>query len=166
MGSRTRRRGGRARARRLVLSLFLAYLAILLANRSQVLVAGGSMEPALWPGDRLLTVPATPRALRAGQVVVVADPTDPGHLVVKRIHDVGAGTVDVRGDAPDRSTDSRQWGRLPIRQVRRIAVARWPDLRTPLRRDPTAGVLEAPVHPSGSAPGSRLADGSPGSRPD
>jgi signal peptidase I len=112
------------------------YLAVLAANRSQVVVQGPSMEPALWPGDRLLTLPAIPRALRAGAVVVVADPADPTHLVVKRIRDVGSGTVDVRGDAPDRSTDSRSWGRLPARSVRRVALARWPDLRTPLRRVP------------------------------
>lgn len=113
-----------------------AYLGLLVANRSQMVIRGSSMEPALWPGDRLLTVPAIPRALRAGLVVVVADPTDPDHLVVKRIRDLGGGTVDVRGDAPDRSTDSRAWGRLPVGAVRRVAVARWPDLRTPLRRVP------------------------------
>lgn len=112
------------------------YLAVLAANRSQVVVQGPSMEPALWPGDRLLTLPAVPRALRAGAVVVVTDPADATHRVVKRIHDVGNGTVDVRGDAPDRSTDSRVWGRLPVRSVRRVALARWPDLRTPLRRVP------------------------------
>jgi nickel-type superoxide dismutase maturation protease len=121
--------------RRWAVIAILAYSGALAANRSQVVVQGASMEPALWPGDRLLTVPALPRALRAGMVVVVADPTDPSHRVVKRIREVGGGTVDVRGDAPDRSTDSRVWGRLPVRSVRRVAVARWPDLRTPLRRD-------------------------------
>lgn len=121
--------------RRWVLTLVLAYLAALAVNRSQVVVRGPSMEPALWPGDRLLTVPVPRSALRAGQVVVVADPAEPTHLVVKRLHDVADGTVDVRGDAPDRSTDSRSWGRLPVRAVRRLAVARWPDLRTPLRRE-------------------------------
>lgn len=113
----------------------LAYLGALAANRSQVQVRGSSMEPTLQPGDRLLTVPAIPRALRAGRVVVVADPADPGHLVVKRLADVDCASVEVRGDAPERSTDSRTWGRLPRAAVRRIVVARWPDLRTPLHRD-------------------------------
>ena len=112
------------------------YLVVLAANRSQLVVQGPSMEPALWPGDRLLTLPAITRALRAGTVVVVTDPADPRHRLVKRIRDVGNGTVDLRGDAPDRSTDSRVWGRRPIRSVRRVALARWPDLRTPLRRVP------------------------------
>jgi nickel-type superoxide dismutase maturation protease len=120
--------------RRAVGLAIAAYLVVLAANRSQVIVQGPSMEPTLWPGDRLLTVPAIGRALRAGDVVVVADPADSQHRLVKRIRGVGGGTVDVRGDAPDRSTDSRAWGRLPVHAVRRVAVARWPDLRTPLRR--------------------------------
>jgi nickel-type superoxide dismutase maturation protease len=123
--------------RRLVMVTILVYLGALAANRSQVVVRGSSMEPALWPGDRLLTLPAFPPALRVGTVVVVADPTDRAHRVVKRIREIGDGTVDVRGDAPDRSTDSRTWGRVPVRAIRRVAVARWPDLRTPLRRDLT-----------------------------
>ena len=112
------------------------YLAVLAVNRSLVTVRGPSMEPALWPGDRLLTVPSVPALLTPGRVVVVDDPTDPGHLVVKRLHTVDAVAVVVRGDAADRSTDSSVWGPLPRRAVRRIAVARWPDLRTPLRRQP------------------------------
>ncbi len=110
------------------------YLAALAANRSIVRVEGASMEPALWPGDRLLTAPAVPRLLVPGQVVVVEHPTDPDRLVVKRLHRVDASGVDVRGDAPDRSTDSSAWGRLPVTAVRRVALARWPDVRTPLRR--------------------------------
>lgn len=112
----------------------VAELAALAVNRSLVVVRGPSMEPTLWPGDRLLTVPAHRAWLRPGQVVVVAAPDAPGHLVVKRLHAIGHGAADVRGDAPARSTDSRQWGPLPVAAVRRVAVARWPDLRTPLRR--------------------------------
>lgn len=128
--------------RRWGLVAILAYLGALAANRSQVMVHGTSMEPALWPGDRLITIPAVARALRAGMVVVVADPADPAHRVVKRIREVGGGTVDVRGDAPARSTDSRVWGRVPVGSIRRVAIARWPDLRTPLRREIPAARLE------------------------
>src|SRR5690606_27803847 len=101
---------------------------------SLVAVAGPSMEPALWPGDRLLTVPSRAWPLRVGQVVVVRDPGDASHLVVKRLTTVERDRVTVLGDAPDRSTDSRSWGPLPRRDVRRVAIARWPDLRSPLRR--------------------------------
>jgi nickel-type superoxide dismutase maturation protease len=114
--------------------LGLAYLAALAVNRSLVEVHGRSMEPTLRPGDRLLTVPVWRPLLEPGQVVVVADPTDPDHLVVKRLIALGAGRAEVHGDDPRASTDSRVWGPLRLAAVRRIAVCRWPDLRTPLRR--------------------------------
>jgi signal peptidase I len=138
-------RPGRRWARRGTAVLAALYLATLAVNRSLVVVRGPSMEPTLWPGDRLLTVPAHPWWLRPGQVVLVAPPEGP-ELVVKRVHHIerrragdGAGPsllVDVRGDAPGLSTDSRWWGPLPRRRVRRVAVARWPDLRTRLWRKP------------------------------
>ena len=115
-----------------IVGLTLAYLATLAANRSQLVVRGASMEPTLQAGDRLLTVPVFGRALRAGLVVVVADPVDATHLVVKRIARIDGDRIVVLGDAPDRSTDSRQWGPVPRTSVRRIVVARWPDLTTPL----------------------------------
>jgi nickel-type superoxide dismutase maturation protease len=110
------------------------YAAVLAVNRSLVEVRGPSMEPSLREGDRLLTVPARRGWLEPGQVVVVSDPAEASHLVVKRLSAIGAGQVHVHGDNPRASTDSRTWGALPLRAVRRIAVARWPDLRTPLRR--------------------------------
>jgi nickel-type superoxide dismutase maturation protease len=113
----------------------LVYFATLAVNRSLVEVRGRSMEPALWPGDRLVTVPARGRRLRAGQVVVVADPHDTSHLVVKRVSILAAeGRVEVSGDNLAASTDSRVWGPLPRSAVRRVVVRRWPDLRTRLRR--------------------------------
>jgi nickel-type superoxide dismutase maturation protease len=124
----------KGRWRWLVGGAFGLYGVVLAVNRSLVEVQGPSMQPALWEGDRLLTVPARRGWLEPGQVVVVADPHEPGHLVVKRLTAIGAGRVEVHGDHPAASTDSRTWGPLPLRAVRRIAVARWPDLRSPLRR--------------------------------
>jgi nickel-type superoxide dismutase maturation protease len=106
----------------------------LAVNRSVVDVEGPSMEPALWAGDRLVTIPARPGWLEPGQVVVVADPADADHLVVKRLAAIETGRVVVLGDNPRASTDSRSWRALPLRAVRRLVLARWPDLRTPLRR--------------------------------
>lgn len=111
--------------------LATAYLAALGVNRSLVAVQGHSMLPTLWPDDKVLTVPSFARP-RPGQVVVVRDPADPGHLVVKRVHAVDGTGVDVRGDHPSVSTDSRTWGPLPPSAVRRRVLRRWPDLRTPL----------------------------------
>ena len=92
------------------------------------------MEPALRAGERLMTWPARPGALRPGRVVVVADPTDPDHLVVKRIAGLDGDRVTVLGDHAAASTDSRTWGPVPRAAVRRVVVRRWPDLRTRLHR--------------------------------
>jgi nickel-type superoxide dismutase maturation protease len=121
---------------RLVAVGAVVYLGVLGLNRSLVEVRGASMEPALWPGDRLLTLPAWLVRVRPGAVVVVRDPADHTHPVIKRVHALVDERVDVRGDAAARSTDSRQWGPLPRRSVRRVAIARWPDLRTRLTRRP------------------------------
>lgn len=119
------------------MTLIVGYLGVLAANRSQVEVRGWSMGPTLWPGDRLLTVPWPGRAVRAGQLVVVRDPEHVGdghHLIVKRVAAVERGGVRVCGDDPHRSTDSRHFGPLTPRDVRRLVIRRWPDWRTPLVR--------------------------------
>lgn len=113
------------------------YLGLLAADRSRIVVRGGSMLPRLWPGDVLVTVPAL-APLRPGQVVVARDPADPDHLVVKRVTGVDRDRVVLRGDNPDASTDSRHWGAVPRRSVRRLALRRWPDVRTPLTLPPAA----------------------------
>lgn len=114
------------------------YLGVVAADRSRIVVRGDSMLPRLWPGDVLLTVPAV-LPLRPGQVVVARDPTDPGHRVVKRVTGVGVDEVTLRGDHPDRSTDSRTWGPVDRRLVRRVALRRWPDLGTALTVRPGVG---------------------------
>lgn len=139
-------RGGRALAAGVVLGVMWAVMRAV--NRSLVRVRGGSMRPTLAPGQLLLTRRVRDiTALAPGRVVVVEDPLADGHLVVKRlVHVTPAATgatgpaaglvqVTVLGDAPAASTDSRQWGPLPARAVRRVVVARWPSLsRTGLRR--------------------------------
>lgn len=117
----------------------------LAVRRRLVEVRGPSMEPTLWPGDRLLTVPAFRWLLRPGQIVVLSDPQDPGHLIIKRLTDIAGDVVEVRGDDPRRSTDGRWWGPVPTASVRRIAVTRWPAVRSPLARRPDA--TQSPVQP-------------------
>ena len=77
----------------------------------RVVVKGTSMRPALEPGDRLVVVPL--RRPRPGQVVALPDPRDPRRTLVKRVAAVGSAGVDVRGDDPAASTDSRAFGLVP-----------------------------------------------------
>jgi len=79
------------------------------------------MLPALRPGDRLLVDPGAFRGRfpKAGEVVVVDDPEGRVRWLVKRVAAVDApgGTIEVRGDAADRSRDSRHFGPVPLRAV-------------------------------------------------
>lgn len=121
--------------RRAVVTLLVAgYAAAWAVNRSLVQVRGRSMEPALREGDRLLTRPARPADVIVGRVVVVADPADHRHLVIKRVAAVEHDAVTVLGDHAAASTDSRHWGPVPRDAIRRVVIRRWPDLRTRLHR--------------------------------
>lgn len=74
----------------------------------RVRVGGPSMLPGFAPGERLVVS----RWARwgPGSVVALPDPRDPGRMLVKRVHSVGPGAVDVRGDNAGASTDSRTFG--------------------------------------------------------
>lgn len=134
----------------------LAYGAHRLVSRVEV--AGDSMAPTLLPGDRLLVVRwPTPLAPwpAPGQVVAVHDPRDPARVLVKRVGTVDRvrGTVEVLGDDPGASTDSREFGLVPRSLVVGPAVYRYA---------PPGRVGSGPWHPgydrsegeSASRPGS------------
>lgn len=86
----------------------------------RVAVSGGSMAPTLLPGDWLL---ADPDAFRrrppaAGELVLVPDPRMPERLLVKRVAAAAAdGTLELAGDAPEASTDSRTFGSVEAASV-------------------------------------------------
>lgn len=88
------------------------------------------MLPALRPGDWLLVDGDAfrHRAPRPGDVIVVPDPRTPDRLLVKRVRSIDPeGRLDVAGDSPARSTDSRTFGSLRPEDVRGRAWARyWP----------------------------------------
>jgi nickel-type superoxide dismutase maturation protease len=96
----------------------------------RVAVDGGSMAPALRPGDWLLVDPSAYREAgpAVGDIVVAPDPREPARLLVKRVGHVSMdGSLELRGDAPDASTDSRAFGPLPASAVTGRAWARyWP----------------------------------------
>jgi len=93
-------------------------------------VDGRSMLPTLAPGDQLLIESRTfqRRRPRVGDIVVVADPRRPARELVKRVVGVDAdGRVEVRGDAPSMSTDSRTFGPIPASRIRwRVRLRYWP----------------------------------------
>ena len=81
----------------------------------RVVVAGSSMEPTLFDGDRLLV--RWGGAPRPGQVVVVEWMGRPGILLVKRvIRQEGAGWW-IEGDGESRGNDSRAFGPISPGEV-------------------------------------------------
>jgi signal peptidase I len=100
----------------------------LIRELDAVEVRGRSMVPTLEPGDRLVVETWTyrHRPPRVGEVVVTPDPRSPARELVKRVAAVKGGRVTLRGDAA-RSTDSRRFGAVPVREVRtRAALRYWP----------------------------------------
>jgi signal peptidase I len=109
----------------------------------RVSIEGGSMAPALLPGDRLLVI-KPPQLLRSrfigkepwmkpGEVVAVRDPRHPARILVKRVASVDrkGRTLEVLGDASQASSDSRTFGPVPLSSVLGRAVYRYaPDGRT------------------------------------
>ncbi|MFJ7125611.1 S26 family signal peptidase [Streptomyces sp. NPDC098101] len=108
-----------------------------------VTVRGGSMTPALAPGDRILVLRRPARGLRDRHIVVLRSDRIPAagrdDLLVKRIAAApgapvpsragGRGTVPdghfvVLGDNPALSTDSRVWGPVPADSVVGVMIGR------------------------------------------
>lgn len=79
----------------------------LFRRRRRYRIDGDSMAPTLAAGDYVLAWPGAPCGV--GDVVVARHP-DGERVVVKRIAAVGPGGLDLRGDNPEGSTDSRSWG--------------------------------------------------------
>jgi signal peptidase I len=129
-------------ARRAVALLAAAGLATVAVRRSLVRVHGLSMRPTLREGDLVVTVPLPPlpddaptdglalrlrqRFVRPGMLVVLSEPGDRTHLIIKRAAAVSRDGVEVMGDDPGWSIDSRTFGTVPHRDVRRIALGPLP----------------------------------------
>jgi nickel-type superoxide dismutase maturation protease len=111
--------------------------AVTLARRwlDVVEVQGSSMAPTLLPGEWLLVERRTyaRRPPQAGEIVLAADPRDPSRELIKRVSavDAAAAMVELAGDAPGASTDSRTFGAIPVDAVCWRVIARyWPAART------------------------------------
>jgi len=138
----------------------IAWLGLVLLARRHidvVEVRGRSMAPALLPGDRLLVVaPARPRV---GDIVLVADPREPGRELVKRVASIDSCGVTLRGDNPAFSTDARAFGRIPVGGFAWRAVLRyWPLGRIgPLAAPPPLALVDEGGEPACAFPDALIA---------
>jgi nickel-type superoxide dismutase maturation protease len=82
------------------------------------------MEPALRAGDWIV-VSSLSRPPRVGEIVLVRDPRDPEHLMLKRVAAVADGACNLLGDRPEDSTDSRTFGPVPLANVLGRALFRY-----------------------------------------
>jgi len=84
-------------------------------------VEGSSMEPTYRPGERLTALRRW-RPIRSGDVVVVRDPRDPERWLLKRCVGRSGRMLELRGDNPLASTDSREFGPVPAAQVAWVVI--------------------------------------------
>jgi nickel-type superoxide dismutase maturation protease len=88
----------------------------------RISVEGSSMAPTYVSGERLTVVRRWSR-VRVGDVVVLADPRDGGRWLLKRCVAREGSRVDLRGDNAQASTDSRDFGLVPARDVKWIVLS-------------------------------------------
>jgi nickel-type superoxide dismutase maturation protease len=117
--------GRLARSRRAWSGLAIVASTVLVAlSFDRVVVEGSSMVPTFEPGDRLLLVRRL-RPVRPGDLVAFDDPRDARRRLVKRVVAVQGELVDVVGDNPTSSTDSRDFGPVPTRSIRHLVARRY-----------------------------------------
>jgi len=82
------------------------------------MVSGKSMEPKFYDGDKLFVSAKIYkfREPRVGDTVVVRDPRD-SRMVLKRIESIKGSEYFVRGDNPQWSTDSREFGAVKYNAI-------------------------------------------------
>ncbi len=88
----------------------------------RVIVEGSSMEPTFHPGERLTALRRW-RRVRVGDVVVLRDPRDRRRWILKRCVARVGPALEVRGDNPAASTDSREFGPVRDRHVIYLVLA-------------------------------------------
>jgi nickel-type superoxide dismutase maturation protease len=82
-------------------------------------VEDDSMRPTLEPGDYVVVNRWAYRFRQPakGDLVVVRDPEGPDRFLVKRISEVGPSQIEVLGDSPVGSRDSRRFGPVALDNV-------------------------------------------------
>ncbi len=79
------------------------------------------MLPTLEPGAIVLVDPR--RSPQVGDVVVARHPFERDTVLVKRVEGMTPHALDLRGDAPEESTDSRSYGALPRDRLLGVVTA-------------------------------------------
>jgi phage repressor protein C with HTH and peptisase S24 domain len=79
------------------------------------------MLPTYVPGERLTAIRRW-RRVKVGDVVVVRDPQVPERWIIKRCVRKEGPLLDLQGDNPEASTDSRHFGLVPQKDVRWIVL--------------------------------------------
>ena len=94
-------------------------LLFFLGRRRLFQVEGDSMLPSLQPKQRLLVKlrPHDGRSPSPGTVVVCHHPSNINLVITKRVWQSNDGWLELRGDNPAASTDSRQFGQVSLEQV-------------------------------------------------
>jgi nickel-type superoxide dismutase maturation protease len=97
-------------------------------------VSGSSMEPSFCDGDFILVDVGS--GLRPGDPAIFRDPRQPQRELIKRVKAISPdGWLNLAGDNPDASTDSRVFGAIePALIVGRACVRYWPPKRAGLLR--------------------------------
>ena len=105
---------------------FFDFLLWALGRRRRFRVTGESMRPGLAPGDDVFVDPGAYRCRLPdpGEVVLVRHPFKKSVRMVKRVVALRDGRVELGGDNPSESTDSRHFGAVPPgRLVGRVTSA-------------------------------------------
>ncbi|XP_046665233.1 mitochondrial inner membrane protease subunit 1 [Homalodisca vitripennis] len=109
-----------------------------------VICSGPSMEPTLFTNDTILTEHVSPKLnnIKKGDIVVARSPTNPKQFICKRVTGVEGdkmcpgfisqvvvprGHVWLEGDNRNNSSDSRNYGPVPVGLLRgRVLCIIWP----------------------------------------
>jgi nickel-type superoxide dismutase maturation protease len=89
---------------------------VMMGLRRAFRVRGDSMRPTLGDGDVVLVKNASSGTI--GDIVLAAHPFKTSVTMLKRVVSIdGDGRVDLRGDNPEESSDSRSFGKIAARDV-------------------------------------------------
>lgn len=89
----------------------------LLGKRKRFRITGNSMLPLLKPGEEVLIDPNIyqKQLPKVGEIVVAQHPTQKDLQLIKRVASIrDNGSCLLLGDNPTASTDSRQFGEVPL----------------------------------------------------